>query len=161
MRPAKRAASPTRTRSIALLIERAPVAKGGALEGRRSLRLWTRRRRGRSAGRGRHAVRGRPRSDRRRRCARLRRDPLTHRGVAGAVAFATGHEMAGKEEGSVDVGRALPRRPDLGPLYGRSTHLGEVMERLLTAGRPPSEPVAVIERGTWPRQRTLVRRSLK
>jgi uroporphyrinogen III methyltransferase / synthase len=81
--------------------------------------------------------------------------PLTHRGLAGAVAFATGHETDDKESGGV-AWTELSRSAATLVLYMSVSRLGAVMERLVAAGRAPTEPVAVVERGTTARQRVVV-----
>jgi uroporphyrinogen III methyltransferase / synthase len=81
--------------------------------------------------------------------------PLTHRGLAGAVAFATGHETDDKATGAI-AWTELSRSAATLVLYMSVSRLGAVMERLVAAGRAPSEPVAVIERGTTPQQRVVV-----
>jgi uroporphyrinogen III methyltransferase/synthase len=80
--------------------------------------------------------------------------PVTHRDDASAVAFLTGHEDPGKEDSALDWG-ALARFPGTLVLYMGVRRLPEIAERLVAAGRHPDEPAAVIERGTWPRQRTV------
>jgi uroporphyrinogen III methyltransferase/synthase len=83
--------------------------------------------------------------------------PLTHREWASSVTFVTG--VAGKE--SEEAGEAI----DWASLAkGRQTvvflmgllRLPVIVERLLAHGRPPSTPVAVIQSGTTPRQRTVI-----
>ena len=81
--------------------------------------------------------------------------PLTHRGLAGAVAFATGHETDEKESGAI-AWTELSRSASTLVLYMSVSRLGAVMERLVAAGRAPTEPVAVVERGTTARQRVVV-----
>jgi uroporphyrinogen III methyltransferase/synthase len=81
--------------------------------------------------------------------------PLTHRGIAGAVAFATGHETDDKSGGAVAWSQ-LAHAADTLVLYMSVTHLAEVMRRLRDAGRRDDEPVAVIERGTTDQQRVVV-----
>ncbi|HEY2748103.1 MAG TPA: uroporphyrinogen-III C-methyltransferase [Polyangia bacterium] len=80
--------------------------------------------------------------------------PLTHRGLAGAVAFATGHESDDKSAGAV-AWSELSRSAATLVLYMSVSRLGAVMERLIAAGRAPSEPVAIVERGTTLRQRVI------
>jgi uroporphyrinogen III methyltransferase/synthase len=77
--------------------------------------------------------------------------PLTHRGASGAIAFATAHETEEKSGGSVGW-EALAGAGTL-VLFMGVKHLREAMQRLSHA---PSTPVAVIEQGTTPRQRTVV-----
>ncbi len=81
--------------------------------------------------------------------------PLTHRGAAASVAFATGHEADLKSGGQV-AWDALSRGASTLVLYMSVKNLSEVVTRLLAAGRPSSEPIAVIENGTTSNQRTLI-----
>ncbi|MGH2957800.1 MAG: uroporphyrinogen-III C-methyltransferase [Solirubrobacterales bacterium] len=80
--------------------------------------------------------------------------PVTHREDASAVAFVTGHEDPRKEETVIDW-EALGRFPGTLVLYMGVRRLPEIAERLIGAGRDPTEPAAVIERGTLPRQRVI------
>src|SRR5829696_3288837 len=81
--------------------------------------------------------------------------PVTHRDAASAVAFVTGHENPEKAESALDWD-ALARFPGTLVLYMGIKNLSLIAERLTEAGRDPREPVAVVERGTHPGQRTLV-----
>jgi uroporphyrinogen III methyltransferase/synthase len=81
--------------------------------------------------------------------------PLTHRGLAGAVAFATGHETDDKDGGAI-AWTELSRSAATLVLYMSVSRLEAVMQRLVAAGRAPTEPVAVVERGTTSRQRVVV-----
>ncbi len=81
--------------------------------------------------------------------------PLTHRGAAGAVAFATAHESADKEGGAVGW-EALARGVNTLVLFMGVTHLDEAMRALVAHGRDATTPAAVIEWGTTARQRTVV-----
>ncbi len=82
--------------------------------------------------------------------------PLTHRGLAGSVVFITGHEADDKDAGHVDW-RALGAATQTTLVFFMSVRrLDRICARLVEAGRSPSTPVAVIERGTTPRQRTVV-----
>ena len=81
--------------------------------------------------------------------------PVTHRDAASAVAFVTGHEDPEKPESALDWD-ALARFPGTLVLYMGIKNLPLIAERLAAAGRDPQEPVAVVERGTYPGQRTLV-----
>jgi uroporphyrinogen III methyltransferase / synthase len=76
--------------------------------------------------------------------------PVTHRELASAVAFVTGHEA----EPSLDWG-ALAAFPGTLVFYMGVRALPRLAERLVEAGRDPREPAAVIERGTLPGQRTV------
>src|SRR5439155_8107398 len=75
--------------------------------------------------------------------------PVTHRDEASAVAFVTGHEDPAKDETALDW-EALARFPGTLALYMGVRRLPEIAERLVAAGRDPSEPAAVVERGTLP-----------
>jgi uroporphyrinogen III methyltransferase / synthase len=81
--------------------------------------------------------------------------PVTHRDAASAVAFVTGHEHPEKPESALDW-EALARFPGTLVLYMGVKNLPVIAERLIAAGRPATEPAAVVERGTHPGQRTVV-----
>ena len=81
--------------------------------------------------------------------------PVTHRELASGVAFVTGHEDPDKPESTLDWA-ALARFPGTLVFYMGVRALPRIAERLQAEGRPADEPVAVIERGTLPGQRTLV-----
>jgi uroporphyrinogen III methyltransferase / synthase len=81
--------------------------------------------------------------------------PVTHRDLASGVAFVTGHEDPGKPESALDWA-ALARFPGTLVFYMGVRALPRIAERLQAEGRPPEEPVAVVERGTLPGQRTVV-----
>jgi uroporphyrin-III C-methyltransferase len=74
--------------------------------------------------------------------------PLTARGIAGSVALVTGHLACGEPA-------SIPAADTVVVMMGIA-NAGAVRERLLGASRSPSTPVAVIERGTWCDQRTVV-----
>ena len=80
--------------------------------------------------------------------------PVTHRDDASAVAFVTGHEDPEKEDSALDY-EALARFPGTLVFYMGVKALPRIAERLIAAGRDPSEPAAVVERGTLPGQRTV------
>ena len=80
--------------------------------------------------------------------------PVTHRDAASAVAFVTGHEDPDKPETALDW-EALARFPGTLVLYMGVKNLPLIAERLTAAGRDPDESAAVVERGTYPDQRTV------
>lgn len=80
--------------------------------------------------------------------------PITHRGLAGVVAFATGHETDEKDGGHIDWD-AVARGAGTLVLYMSVKRLPDVIRRLLAAGRGADEPVAVVEQGTLPGQRVV------
>ncbi len=80
--------------------------------------------------------------------------PVTQRGMAAAVAFVTGHENPDKEETQIDW-PALAAFPGTLVFYMGVRSLDRIASELVAGGRPSSEPVAIIERGTFPDQRTI------
>jgi uroporphyrinogen III methyltransferase/synthase len=81
--------------------------------------------------------------------------PVTHRELASAVAFVTGHEDPEKPDTALDW-PALAGFPGTLVFYMGVRALPRIAERLVASGRAPGEPVAVVERGTLPGQRTLL-----
>ena len=85
--------------------------------------------------------------------------PVTHRDASSAVAFVTGHEdpAKGQEGGSGSSldWPALARFPGTLVFYMGVRRLGEIARQLVNGGRSPSEPAAVIERGTLADQRVV------
>jgi uroporphyrin-III C-methyltransferase len=80
--------------------------------------------------------------------------PLTHRGVASAVTFVTGHDEAGSLPGAVEW-EALARAGGTIAAFMALTRLDEIALRLLAAGRPAATPVAVISQASLPGQAVL------
>jgi uroporphyrinogen III methyltransferase / synthase len=80
--------------------------------------------------------------------------PVTQRGMAASVAFATGHEDPTKPGTDVDWGH-LARGVGTVVFYMGVGRMAENFRRLVEAGRPASTPAACIEWGTHPRQRTV------
>jgi uroporphyrinogen III methyltransferase / synthase len=80
--------------------------------------------------------------------------PVTQRAVASAVAFVTGHEDPAKPETAIDW-PALAAFPGTLVFYMGVRQLPRIAEQLVAAGRAADEPVAVVERGTLPGQRTV------
>ncbi len=79
--------------------------------------------------------------------------PVTQRDLASAVAFVTGHEDPSKPETRLDW-PALAAFPGTLVFYMGVRALPRIAEQLMAGGRSPQEPVAVVERGTLPDQRT-------
>src|SRR5438067_3164502 len=79
--------------------------------------------------------------------------PVTHRGLASAVTVVTGHECG--PGGQVDWAAHGRSGATLVVLMGMS-HLAHIAGRLLAAGRPADEPVAVVQNATRPDQRTVL-----
>ncbi len=80
--------------------------------------------------------------------------PVTHRGLASAVALITGHEDPDKPETAIDW-PALAAFPGTLVLYMGVRRLPEIAAALIAAGRAGSEPAAVVEGGTLPTQRCV------
>jgi uroporphyrinogen III methyltransferase/synthase len=80
--------------------------------------------------------------------------PVTHRELASAVAFVTGHEDPAKPESALDW-KALAAFPGTLVLYMGVRRLEEIARELVSAGREPEEPAAVVERGTLAGQRAV------
>ncbi|MDE2989507.1 MAG: uroporphyrinogen-III C-methyltransferase [Chloroflexota bacterium] len=80
------------------------------------------------------------------------RIPLTHRDWASTATLVTGHEGEAKDGAPVDWAAVAGAGGTIVILMGIAT-LPTTCERLIAAGRPSSEPVAVIERATWPDER--------
>ena len=81
--------------------------------------------------------------------------PVTQREVASGVAFVTGHEDPSKPETQLDW-PALAAFPGTLVFYMGVKALPRIAERLIAGGRAPEEPVAVVQQGTLPRQRTVL-----
>lgn len=81
--------------------------------------------------------------------------PVTHRGVASSFAVITGHEDPAKDDTSINWAGLATGVDTLVFLMGVG-RLDEIARRLIEHGRDASTPVAVVEWGTHPRQRTVV-----
>ena len=77
--------------------------------------------------------------------------PVTHRGLATAVAFVTGRTG---DDDELDW-QALAAFPGTLVFYMGVGRLAQIAGSLIAAGRDPSEPAAVVEAGTLPTQRTV------
>ena len=80
--------------------------------------------------------------------------PLTHRAVASSFAVITGREDPSKEWSRV-VWDGLARGADTLVVLMGAESLPETIAKLQEHGLPPATPVAVIQWGTDPRQRTV------
>ncbi|HEU4495258.1 MAG TPA: uroporphyrinogen-III C-methyltransferase [Rubrobacteraceae bacterium] len=80
--------------------------------------------------------------------------PVTHRGLSTSVAFVTGHEDPTKGRSDVDWARIADAADTL-VLYMGVGRLRDISAGLISAGRSPGTPVAVIRWGTLPEQQTL------
>ena len=80
--------------------------------------------------------------------------PVTHRGVSTSVTFITGHEDPGKDKDQTDWS-ALARAGGTLVLYMGVSRLAKIATALIEGGRSPETAAALIEWGTYPRQRTV------
>ncbi|HKZ18328.1 MAG TPA: uroporphyrinogen-III C-methyltransferase [Geobacteraceae bacterium] len=80
--------------------------------------------------------------------------PLTHRNYTTSVAFVTGHESHDKDASEIDWERLSLGSGTL-VFYMGMKNLSHITENLLTHGRPPETPVALIRWGTRPEQDVL------
>lgn len=80
--------------------------------------------------------------------------PVTHRGVASSFAVITGHEEPGKAESAIDWANLATAVDTLVFLMGVK-NLPDIVAQLTANGRALSTPVAVIQWGTTPEQRTV------
>jgi uroporphyrin-III C-methyltransferase len=81
--------------------------------------------------------------------------PVTHRDIASAVTFVTGHDRSGTVPETVDWA-AIARGSPVIVLYMAMQHLGRIAGRLIAAGRAPEEPVAIVSKATTAAQRVVV-----
>jgi len=80
--------------------------------------------------------------------------PLTHRDSNSVVTFLTGHNAAGVVPDAIDW-QALARGSPVLVIYMALKHLAVLSARLIAAGRPAEEPVAIVSDATLPTQRVL------
>ena len=80
--------------------------------------------------------------------------PLTHRGLAQAVTFVTGHAAAGAEP-DLDWSH-LAKANQTVVVYMGLTTAGLIAARLIQAGRQPSTPVVVVEGASLDGERRIV-----
>jgi siroheme synthase len=85
-------------------------------------------------------------------CAAGARIPLTHRDAASGVVFVTGHAREGGPE--LDWSALARTRQTLVVYMGLHT-LPRICAGLVTHGRAPATPVALVERGGTDRQRVI------
>lgn len=79
---------------------------------------------------------------------------LTHRKLASAVAFVTGHEDPAKPGAALDY-EALARFPGTLVFYMGLHRVGQIAAALIDAGKSPQTPACMISRATTPQQRTV------
>lgn len=78
--------------------------------------------------------------------------PLTHRGLATGVRFVTGHC---KNDTELDLDWASLADPNTTlVVYMGSANADQITQELIAAGLPADTPVAIVENGTTPQQRS-------
>ena len=80
--------------------------------------------------------------------------PVTHRDVNQSVTFVTGHDQSGETPGSLDWD-AIARGSQVIVVYMGMKHAAKISAALITAGRDPQEPCAVVSSATTDQQRVL------
>ena len=80
--------------------------------------------------------------------------PVTHRDVNQSVTFVTGHDQSGGSPSSLDW-RSISKGSQVIVIYMGMKHIGRIAAALRDAGRPVSEPVAVVTTATLPGQTVL------
>jgi len=80
--------------------------------------------------------------------------PVTHRGIAGSVLVATGHESAESAAESADW-PALARAADTLVFLMGVERLEGITARLIEAGRPAEQPAALVRWGSTPEQQVV------
>jgi uroporphyrin-III C-methyltransferase len=80
--------------------------------------------------------------------------PVTHRDTNHAVTFVTGHGVTGEVPDGMNW-RALCDGAPVLVLYMGLKHLSTIAARLMEAGKPAGEPVAIVSRATTERQVVL------
>ena len=80
--------------------------------------------------------------------------PITHRDVNQTVTFLTGHDQSGLTPQSVNWKAVADASPVI-VMYMAIKHLRTIVDNLLEAGRPDSEPVAVVSNASTQHQQVL------
>ncbi len=80
--------------------------------------------------------------------------PLTHRDFTASVTFVTGNEKEGKEDSLIPWEKLAAENSTLVMLMG-VRQMANNVEQLIRHGRARHTPAAVIQWGTWPRQKSV------
>ena len=80
--------------------------------------------------------------------------PVTHRDVNQSVTFVTGHDQSGNTPGSLDW-VSISKGSQVLVIYMGMKHIAQISAKLIAAGRPMSEPAAVVTTATTVDQRVL------
>lgn len=81
--------------------------------------------------------------------------PITHRDFNQALTLVTAHDAGGGLSESLDW-QALSRSAPVLIVFMGYRLVGAIAEKLIAAGRPANEPVAIVSRATAPDQRTII-----
>ena len=81
--------------------------------------------------------------------------PVTHRGLSSSFAVITGHEDPGKDASALHWDKLATAVDTIVFLMGTRT-LPAIVDKLIQHGLPADTPVAVVQWGTTPQQRTVV-----
>ncbi|WP_342075871.1 uroporphyrinogen-III C-methyltransferase [Yoonia sp. SS1-5] len=80
--------------------------------------------------------------------------PVTHRDVNQSVTFVTGHDQSGNTPGSLDWD-SISKGSQVIVIYMGMKHIQQIATKLMDAGRPAAEPVAVVTTATTDQQAVL------
>ena len=80
--------------------------------------------------------------------------PVTHRDVNQAVTFLSGHDRTGLAPSAVNW-QGIADGSQVIVMYMAMKHLPEIAEKLISAGRDPLEPVAIVSNATQANMRVL------
>ncbi|MFQ6548100.1 uroporphyrinogen-III C-methyltransferase [Aestuariibius sp. 2305UL40-4] len=80
--------------------------------------------------------------------------PVTHRDINQSVTFITGHDQSGETPSSLDW-QAIAKGAETLVIYMGMKHIARITTDLIAAGRPLSEPVAVVTTATTDTQQVL------
>ncbi|GMV91680.1 MAG: bifunctional uroporphyrinogen-III C-methyltransferase/uroporphyrinogen-III synthase [Candidatus Hydrogenedentota bacterium] len=80
--------------------------------------------------------------------------PVTHRGLATCYTLITGHDAEALETDDEDLSQLLLRGTLV--FYMGVRNLPRIAAQLVALGRPPTTPVAIVQWGTDPKQRTAI-----
>jgi uroporphyrin-III C-methyltransferase len=80
--------------------------------------------------------------------------PVTHRDVNQSVTFVTGHDQTGDAPGSLDWS-AIAQGSQVIVIYMGMKHIAQIVQRLIAAGRSPSEPLAFVTSATLDHQNVV------
>lgn len=80
--------------------------------------------------------------------------PVTHRDVNQSVTFVTGHDQRGDTPSTLDW-EGIARGSQVIVIYMGMKHIARIAEALISGGRDPAEPVAVVTSAATDAQRVL------